>query len=405
MAAPHVAGVAALLVANGITNNPSGVRTALESTATDLGASGFDTTYGNGLVDAHAALLWTEGPTDDPPELTFTSPVHNEMVSGTVTLSADASDDDAVTEVNFYSNNTLLNTDTQAPYTMQWDSTGVSDGPYTLKVEAVDTADQTSTQQLSVIVENVNQAPVIDSSPNTSAMVDTVYSYTVAAHDDDPEDTVTYTLASSSPAGMSINPDSGLITWTPNDTQVGAHGISVQATDTGGLSDTQNFSIIVDAEPEDPEEPEVPIEQTVFSDSFENGFSQWVQDSQNDWAISTQRATKGSRSAELDGRATNATLTSLPIDLKGHTDVTISFSWLIERRFDSGEFISFSVSTDGGSSWSEEMRLRGNVDKEDVWHHESVALTGIDSLQIRYTGTVSKRSEDADVDNVIVTGQ
>jgi len=55
MAAPHVSGVAALLIANGVAT-PDDVRYALESTAEDKGAPGWDSQYGWGIVDAYAAL-------------------------------------------------------------------------------------------------------------------------------------------------------------------------------------------------------------------------------------------------------------------------------------------------------------------------------------------------------------
>ncbi len=55
MAAPHVSGVAALLIANGVVT-PDDIRHALQSTAEDKGASGWDTRYGWGIVDAYAAL-------------------------------------------------------------------------------------------------------------------------------------------------------------------------------------------------------------------------------------------------------------------------------------------------------------------------------------------------------------
>jgi len=55
MAAPHVAGVAAMLIQQGITD-PAAIEAALEQTAVDLGASGRDDQYGFGLVDARAAL-------------------------------------------------------------------------------------------------------------------------------------------------------------------------------------------------------------------------------------------------------------------------------------------------------------------------------------------------------------
>ncbi len=57
MACPHVAGVAALLIAkNGGTMTPDAVRAALQNTATDLGSAGWDQYYGYGLVNASAAL-------------------------------------------------------------------------------------------------------------------------------------------------------------------------------------------------------------------------------------------------------------------------------------------------------------------------------------------------------------
>jgi serine protease len=63
MAAPHVSGVAALLIANGNATTQDQVRTALQETAEDLGATGRDDTYGYGLVNAYAALGWTAAKT------------------------------------------------------------------------------------------------------------------------------------------------------------------------------------------------------------------------------------------------------------------------------------------------------------------------------------------------------
>jgi len=56
MAAPHVAGVAALVIANDPSLTNVQVREKLAATARDLGAAGRDAEYGFGLVDAAAAL-------------------------------------------------------------------------------------------------------------------------------------------------------------------------------------------------------------------------------------------------------------------------------------------------------------------------------------------------------------
>ena len=61
MAAPHVSGIAALLLAHGNATTPDDVRAALQDSAEDLGTTGRDDTYGWGLVDAYAALQWTAG--------------------------------------------------------------------------------------------------------------------------------------------------------------------------------------------------------------------------------------------------------------------------------------------------------------------------------------------------------
>jgi subtilisin family serine protease len=55
MAAPHVAGVAALLYSQGI-NRGSAIEAALKRFAVDLGPTGRDNEFGFGLIDARATL-------------------------------------------------------------------------------------------------------------------------------------------------------------------------------------------------------------------------------------------------------------------------------------------------------------------------------------------------------------
>lgn len=76
MASPHVAGTAALIIANG-TTGPDAVRQSLRDTAKDIGPTGKDTHYGYGLVNA--AVL--SGPAPAPT---------TGSITGTVTDSATA---------------------------------------------------------------------------------------------------------------------------------------------------------------------------------------------------------------------------------------------------------------------------------------------------------------------------
>lgn len=59
MAAPHVSGVAALILSRNPTLDPGQVRHILQTTATDLGTPGWDMQFGHGRIDAFAALLAT----------------------------------------------------------------------------------------------------------------------------------------------------------------------------------------------------------------------------------------------------------------------------------------------------------------------------------------------------------
>jgi len=87
-----------------------------------------------------------------------------------------------------------------------------------------------------------NQAPIITSSPVTTATVGEAYTYDVNATDPD-GDTLTYSLAT--PAGMTINSATGLINWIP--AAKGDYAVVVKVTDDGSPveSTTQSFTIKV----------------------------------------------------------------------------------------------------------------------------------------------------------------
>lgn len=72
---------------------------------------------------------------------------------------------------------------------------------------------------------------------------DRQYTYQVQAVDADNEQLV-YSLLTA-PQGMQINSATGLITWNPGISQVGAHSVVVKVTDQRGAFDTQSFTVTV----------------------------------------------------------------------------------------------------------------------------------------------------------------
>lgn len=80
-----------------------------------------------------------------PPTAALTSPANGATVSGTVTLSANASDDVGVAHVDFLLDGALLGNDAGAPYTLAWNSSGTSNGTHVLSARAIDLAGNTGT--------------------------------------------------------------------------------------------------------------------------------------------------------------------------------------------------------------------------------------------------------------------
>lgn len=92
------------------------------------------------------------------------------------------------------------------------------------------------------IIPIFNVAPIIISEPIITATEDQLYSYQVEASDPN-EDILTYSSIIK-PEGMSIDSESGFISWTPANNQVGIHQVIVEISD-GKLSTTQSFEIEV----------------------------------------------------------------------------------------------------------------------------------------------------------------
>lgn len=88
--------------------------------------------------------------------------------------------------------------------------------------------------------------PVINSFPNTFAIVGQQYSTLISAAGNP---TPTYSLISA-PAGMTINSVNGVISWTPDLTQIGIQNVTARASNSAGDND-QTFSISVRPFPPD----------------------------------------------------------------------------------------------------------------------------------------------------------
>jgi hypothetical protein len=98
----------------------------------------------------------------------------------------------------------------------------------------------TRSNQFTIQIKNVNDPPVIISTPGTRALAGIQYNYNITAIDGD-NDPLRFSLAEA-PANMTLGPDNGFIQWMP--AARGNHTVSINVTD-GNATTQQNYTIEV----------------------------------------------------------------------------------------------------------------------------------------------------------------
>lgn len=95
---------------------------------------------GNESAQTAPVVATTPVPDTQPPSASMTAPANGSTVSSTITVSANASDNVGVDQVEFLLDGVNISTDTTAPYSTQWNTTTTSNGMHALSARARDTA-------------------------------------------------------------------------------------------------------------------------------------------------------------------------------------------------------------------------------------------------------------------------
>ena len=113
-----------------------------------VGSQIYITTFGGGV--------WKPGTTQSSgPTVNITSPASGASVSGTITLSATASDPTGIAGVQFLVDNVAIGAEvTASPYNMSFDTTTVANGTHTFSARARNTGNATNTSSVSATVSN-----------------------------------------------------------------------------------------------------------------------------------------------------------------------------------------------------------------------------------------------------------
>jgi hypothetical protein len=96
-----------------------------------------------------------------PPTVSISSPVSGQTVSEIVTITVTAQDNEAISKVEFFIDNSLAFTDSESPYEYEWNTTTYENGSeHTVKVISYDTSDNsTESQPIMLIVDNSESFP------------------------------------------------------------------------------------------------------------------------------------------------------------------------------------------------------------------------------------------------------
>jgi|RhiMethySRZTD1v2_1073278.scaffolds.fasta_scaffold01501_3 serine protease len=239
MATPHVAGVAALLLAHRPWLSVAEVKDSLLAGADRLN-------QWNGLVVSGGRLnayqTLNAGATNSSPSVALTSPSAGQSftVPAVINVAATAADNDgSVTGVDFYVDGTLIGGDTAAPFAITWDATA---GSHTFTAVAVDDDGATTTSApvtVSVQSAPVNAAPTVSiTSPADGSTVVAGATVTVMASAADADGIARVEFfVGSTLIGTDSSPGDGYSApWRP--TTQGVYSVTARAFDTKGNATT-----------------------------------------------------------------------------------------------------------------------------------------------------------------------
>jgi subtilisin family serine protease len=252
-ASPVTAGAIALMMAANPSLLSADLEEILKKTADDLGASGSDTYYGDGRVNAAKAVAQaatTLASDSQAPSVSITSPSSSSTVADVVAVNVSATDNVSVNRVDLHVNNQLVASDNTSPFGFSWDTTKHTDGSVTLVAVAYDSTNQSTSEGVSVTVKNSTELKVADTTPPTVAITSPSQGAKVAG-------TVSINVAGNDNVGVvklncavngkilkEVNNSSSLTcSWNTRKEKSGTYTISSTAKDAAGNVSSTSISV------------------------------------------------------------------------------------------------------------------------------------------------------------------
>jgi len=174
-----------------------------------------------------------------PPTVAITSPSAGATVTGTITVSADASDNVGVVGVQFQLDGAPLGAeDTTAPYSATWNTATASIGTHTLSAVARDAANNVGTSaSVTVTVPDTTPPTVSITSPSSGATVSGPVTVSATASDNVGVAGVRFQL-DGAPLGAEATTPPYSVTWDSSSAVPGSHTLRAIARDAANNTTT-----------------------------------------------------------------------------------------------------------------------------------------------------------------------
>ena len=251
-AAPIIAGVVGLIMAANPALSAAQVESVLFSTATDLGAAGRDLYYGNGLVNADAAVRAARGTIaadTQAPSVAIASPAGGSTVSGLAMIDVTATDNVGVTKVELRVNGATVASSTVGPFHFAVDTSKLANGMSSVVAQAYDGAGNSrasSAVALNVannVVADVTPPTVAITNPRAGQVVSGNLSISVGAADDSGAAGIRQSLYIDGALVASGSGGSLAYNWNTRKVRAGNHTLMAVAQDAAGNRSSSSVQV------------------------------------------------------------------------------------------------------------------------------------------------------------------
>ncbi|MBI4948333.1 S8 family serine peptidase [Candidatus Berkelbacteria bacterium] len=223
----------------------------IDNSTYDISAIAYDSSGNFNIGKSYRVVVKnssTSSTDTTPPTISLSSPTNGSTVSGTLSISVNASDNVGIKEVYTVLDGTNLGTDTSSPYSFSYDTKQKPNGTYSLQATAIDTSGNISSTTISVTISNTLdiQAPTITiTSPANNSTLPKSPNVKVTSTYSDNTGVVRVDLYVDNAFYVSSYSEPFTISWNTKKLTRGTHTIQLKAYDAAGnVGTSQTVTVI-----------------------------------------------------------------------------------------------------------------------------------------------------------------